>query len=211
MRPLRSLAILLAFGGYVPLAFAGEYAPLAPAMVHIPGKNYEIGKFEVTQGEWTAVMGSNPSNFTRCGDRCPVEQVSWDDIQIFLQKINAKTGKQYRLPTEAEWEYACSGGSQNEYCGGNDLNTVAWTDGNSNQQTHPVGQKQANGYGLYDMSGNVWEWMDDCWEGECAEHVRRGGSWVSLPQFARASYRSRVGSAVQDNDIGFRLARTLPE
>lgn len=209
MRPLRSLAILLAFGGYVPLAFAGEYAPLAPAMVHIPGKNYEIGKFEVTQGEWTAVMGSNPSNFTRCGDRCPVEQVSWDDIQIFLQKINAKTGKQYRLPTEAEWEYACSGGSQNEYCGGNDLNTVAWTDGNSNQQTHPVGQKQANGYGLYDMTGNVWEWVNDCWQGECARRALRGGSWLNFPQLAHVVPRGRYATANRD-DIGFRLARTLP-
>ncbi|MDD5301061.1 MAG: formylglycine-generating enzyme family protein [Gallionella sp.] len=210
MHRLNLLAISLAFGCYVPLALADEDVPLAPAMVRIPGKNYEIGKFEVTQGEWQAVMGSNPSNFTSCGDNCPVEQVSWQDIQIFLQKLNAKTGKQYRLPTVAEWEYACSGGSQNEYCGGNNLNALAWTEGNSNKQTHPVGQKKANGYGLHDMSGNVWEWMDDCWEGECAEHARCGGSWVSSPQFVRAPYCGRFGSAIRDDDVGFRLARTLP-
>ena len=124
-------------------------------MIAIPGKNYEMSKYEVTQGQWQAIMGSNPSYFKSCGENCPVDQVSWNDIQEFLQKLNAKTGKQYRLPSEAEWEYACYGGSQTEYCGGNDLNSVAWNRDNSNKTTHPVGQKQANGFGLYDMSGNA--------------------------------------------------------
>ena len=187
-----------------------EEAAKGPAMVRIPNKNYEIGKYEVTQAEWRAVMGNNPSNFSNCGDACPVEQVNWDDIQTFLQKLNAKSGRQYRLPTEAEWEYACYGGNQTEYCGGNDLNEVAWTGSNSDNKTHPVGQKKANGYGLYDMTGNVWERMSDCWEGDCAKRVLRGGSYNFRPETSRAAFRSRFGAATRYVLIGFRLARTLP-
>lgn len=187
-----------------------ENAAKGPAMVRIPDRNFEIGKYEVTHAEWRALMGNNPSNFSECGDACPVEQVNLEDIQTFLQKLNAKTGRQYRLPTEAEWEYACYGGSQTEYCGGNDLDALAWTASNSENQTHPVGQKKANGYGLYDMSGNVWEWMNDCWEGDCSRHVLRGGSWNFKPHHARAAFRSRFGAATRYVLIGFRLARTLP-
>ena len=181
-----------------------------PVMVRIPGKNYEMGKYEVTQAEWEAVMGSNPSSFK--GANLPVEMVSWNDIQEFLTKLNQKTGKQYRLPKEAEWEYACYGGSQTEYCGSNDINAVAWYGGNSGNKTHPVGQKQANGYGLYDMSGNVWEWMDDCYNAsDCsAGRVVRGGSWDGYPQLVRVALRIRVDSAGWIINIGFRLARTLP-
>ena len=178
-------------------------------MVRIPGKNYEIGKTEVTQAEWRTVMGTSPSHFSSCGDTCPVEKVSWNDTQEFIQKLNAKTGKQYRLPTGDEWEYACYGGSQSEYCGGNDLGAVAWTMGNSNSQTQPVGQKQANGYGLYDMTGNVWEWMNDCWQRDCAMRVLRGGSWLNFPQLAHVVPRGRYVATKRD-DVGFRLARTLP-
>lgn len=181
-----------------------------PAMVKIPGKNYEMGKYEVTQKEWRDVMGNNPSYFTSCGDHCPVEQVSWDDIQEFLQKLNQKTGRQYRLPSEEEWEYACYGGSQTEYCGDNDINAVAWHKGNSNQTSHPVGQKQANGYGLYDMCGNVWEWMENTYDNEHDRRSLRGGSWYTHPLLVRASFRlSYVPSSRGDRD-GFRLARTLP-
>jgi formylglycine-generating enzyme required for sulfatase activity len=183
---------------------------MIPAMVPIPGKNYEIGKYEVTQAEWREVMGINPSKFSNCGDTCPVEKVSWDDAQAFIQKLSAKTGRQYRLPTEAEWEYACYGGSQSEYCGGNDVDAVAWTDSKGNEQTHPVGQKQANGYGLYDMSGNVMEWTNDCWEGNCARRVFRGGSWINYPRDARVSYRISFGTAIRNGSGGFRLARTIP-
>ncbi|QQS53593.1 MAG: SUMF1/EgtB/PvdO family nonheme iron enzyme [Candidatus Competibacteraceae bacterium] len=119
---------------------------------------FEIGKYEVTQGQWQAVMGDNPPYFKR-GDDYPVESVSWNDIQAYLEKLNARTGRKYRLPTEAEWEYACRGGATGQrYCGGDDPDRLAWYDANSGRQTHPVGRKAANGYGLYDLSGNIWEW-----------------------------------------------------
>jgi formylglycine-generating enzyme required for sulfatase activity len=183
---------------------------LIPEMVRIPGKNYEIGKFEVTQAEWRSVMGSNPSKFGKCGDDCPVERVSWDDIQSYLQILNAKTGKQYRLPTEDEWEFACYGGIQSTYCGGNDVEKVAWTDSKGNEQTHPVGQKQANGYGLYDMSGNVMEWTNGCWNEDCSRRVFRGGAWLYSPWDARVSYRIMFITSIRNSSGGFRLARTIP-
>jgi len=191
-----------------------------PEMVRIPGKNYEMGKYEVSQKEWREVMGSNPSKFSACGNNCPVEQVSWDDIQIFLQKLNAKTGKQYRLPDEAEWEYACYGGNKTEYCGSNDINSVAWYGGsratppmgNSGSETHPVGQKQANGYGLYDMSGNVFEWMNNCYDSSncSAGRALRGGSWYATSLVVSAANRYGYGAAIRLSRIGFRVARTLP-
>jgi len=155
--------------------------------------DYYIGKYEVTQGQWKAIMGNNPSYFKDCGDNCPVEQVSWNDIQDFMTKLNNKTGKNYRLPTEAEWEYAAkSGGKSEKYAGGNDIDSVAWYTSNSGGKTHPVGQKTANGLGIYDMSGNVWEWVND-WYGDKyygespknnpkgsnsgSDRVLRGGCW----------------------------------
>jgi formylglycine-generating enzyme required for sulfatase activity len=183
---------------------------MIPVMVPIPGKNYEIGKYEVTQAEWRSVMGNNPSKFSNCGDNCPVEKVSWDDTQVYIQKLNATTGRQYRLPTETEWEFACYGGIQSEYCGGNNVDAVAWTDEKGNEQTHPVGQKQANGYGLYDMSGNVMEWTNDCWQENCSLRVFRGGSWINSPRDARVSYRIMFVTSIRNGSGGFRLARTIP-
>jgi serine/threonine protein kinase len=179
-------------------------------MVRIPGKNYEMGKYEVTQGQWKAVMGKNPSEFKKCGDNCPVENVSWNDAQTFIKKLNGLTGKQYRLPNETEWEYACYGGSQTEYCGGNNIDSVSWYDGNSGHKTHPAGKKQANGYGLYDMSGNVCEWVQDWYDNSQEERVLRGGSWYLEPQSLRAAYRYDFGPAGWLDHFGFRLARTLP-
>jgi formylglycine-generating enzyme required for sulfatase activity len=181
-----------------------------PVMIRIPNRQYEIGKFVITQVEWRAVMGNNPSNFSQCGDGCPVENVSWDDAQLFIQKLNDKTGKSYRLPSESEWELACYGGLSTKYCGSNDLNSVAWFSDNSHGSTQPVGQKQANGYGIYDMSGNVWEWMSDCYNGNCETRVLRGGSWGFGPNFLRAAFRSVGVPSNRNNNFGFRLARTLP-
>jgi len=163
----------------------------------------------VTQAQWRAVMGNTPSYFTDC-DNCPAEQVSWDNIQIYLQKLNAKTGKQYRLPTEAEWEFACYGGNKTEYCGDNDAGSVAWYSDNSGSRTQPVAQKQANGYGLYDMSGNVWEWMNDCFDSNCDRRVLRGGSWGNVPYCARSALREDSAPHFRSGSFGFRVVRTLP-
>ena len=156
--------------------------------------DFAIGKYEVTQEVWEAVMGENPSDFEGCS-QCPVEHVSWNDVQAFLTKLNAVTGVRYRLPTEAEWEYAARGGQRSRgypYAGSETPGSVAWYGRNSWGATHPVGQKQPNELGLYDMSGNVWEWVADCWHadyvgapsdrsawqsGDCSVRVLRGGSW----------------------------------
>jgi formylglycine-generating enzyme required for sulfatase activity len=201
---------LLAVSLMVPVAYATDQGGSSIEMVSIPDRNYEMGKYEVTQDEWRAVMGNNPSRFSSCGDGCPVEQVSWDDIQVFLQKLNAKTGRQYRLPNESEWEYACSGGSKTDYCGGNNLDAVGWYAQNSGSKTHQVGQKQANGYGLYDMSGNVLEWMSDCEGSSCGGRVVGGGCWDDYQYHARATSRGYYTTATRTSGIGFRVVRSLP-
>ncbi|MDD5300184.1 MAG: SUMF1/EgtB/PvdO family nonheme iron enzyme [Gallionella sp.] len=183
--------------------------PDCPEMVILP-KSFAMGKYEVTQGQWKALMGNNPSHFSSCGDSCPVEQVSWNDAQAFIQKLNAKTGKQYRLPTEAEWEYACYGGIQSEYCGGNNFDAVGWNNDNCNRQIHPVGQKQANGYGLYDMSGNVWEWAQDLYDSKHDWRVLRGGSCFIYAKYSRAAVRYDHDPGDRSLGIGFRVARVLP-
>jgi formylglycine-generating enzyme required for sulfatase activity len=189
---------------------------------------FAIGKYEVTQGEWRAVMGSNPSYFKDCGDRCPVEQVSWEDVQAFIGKLNEKTGKDYRLPSEAEWEYACRAGGRHKWCGSDNVDAVAWYDGNSGGRTHAVGGKRANGWGLHDMSGNVWEWVQDCYEEgydkgqpvdgrthepstNCARRVIRGGGWYFyLSRNTRSAYRFWYTPDYRFYFLGFRLSRTLP-
>ncbi len=182
--------------------------------------DFSIGKHEVTQAQWRAVMGNNPSNFKNC-DQCPVEQVSWEDIQLFLTQLNAKTGKKYRLPTEAEWEFAARGGNQSngyKYAGSNVLSEVAWFNDNLGR-THPVGGKKANELGLYDMSGNVWEWCQDWKEvypsttqidptgaASGSYRVGRGGSWGSGAGRCRVSYRGFNAPQLRYLILGFRLA-----
>jgi formylglycine-generating enzyme required for sulfatase activity len=182
---------------------------------------FAIGKYEVTQGEWKALMGVNPSKNPECGDACPVENVSWNDAGEFLRRLAAKTGQPYRLPSEAEWEYACRAGAVEDYCGSNDPDRVLWW-GDEYGSTQPVGKKQANAWGLFDMSGNVWEWVADCshpdyrgapgdgsaWvEAGCASRILRGGSWMDGPQYARAALRFGFKADFRAGDIGLRVAR----
>jgi formylglycine-generating enzyme required for sulfatase activity len=189
---------------------------------------FAIGKTEITQQQWHTVMGNNPSYFTTCGDDCPVEQVSWDDVHEFIQKLNAKTGKQYRLPSEAEWEYACRAGSQQEYCGSDNADSVAWNSYNSGSflfnSPHPVATKQANAFGLFDMSGNVWEWVEDnyhdsyagvpidgrVWTGASSLYVLRGGSWGNEVKNGRAAQRYKFAANYRHYSYGFRLVRMIP-
>ena len=193
-------------------------------------KGFYLGKYEVTQAQWQAVMGNNPSRFSGCG-RCPVEQVSWEDVQVFIGKLNGRSGGgQYRLPTEAEWEYAARAGTTTDtYAGdvteprGNDpvVNGIAWYDENSGNGTHPVGQKAANPWGLHDMLGNVWEWVGD-WYGDYPGGAVtdptgpgsgwgrefRGGSWRHIAGDCRSAYRSGLSPGDRYHFLGFRLLRT---
>ncbi|WP_051294877.1 SUMF1/EgtB/PvdO family nonheme iron enzyme [Maridesulfovibrio bastinii] len=181
-----------------------------------------LGKYEVTQAEWQRVMGNNPSHFK--GDRNPVETVSWNDAQEFIKRMNAKGNGTFRLPTEAEWEYAArSGGRDETYAGGNDVDRVAWYNGNSGKKTHPVGTKAPNGLGLYDMSGNVCEWCQDwynknaysqhsrqnpIYSGGGFDRVYRGGGWSSYAWGVRAANRCWIDPDCRNDDLGFRLLRT---
>lgn len=192
------------------------------------GRSFAIGKYEVTQGEWRAVMGSNPSHFNNCGDRCPVEQVSWGDVQVFIRKLKEKTRKDYRLPSEAEWEYACRAGGRHKWCGSDSAEAVAWHSGNSGGKTLAAGGKGANGWGLHDMSGNVWEWVQDCYEESgynkgqpvdgrahdpgtnCTRRVYRGGGWYVYSRGSRSAIRYWYAPDDRGNFLGFRLSRTLP-
>jgi formylglycine-generating enzyme required for sulfatase activity len=178
---------------------------------------------EVTQAQWQALMGSNPSSFK--GDNRPVEGVSWNAVRAFIAQLNQKDpGKGYRLPTEAEWEYACRAGSTSRWCFGDDekvLEEYAWYGANSGKQTHPVGQKKANAWGLFDMHGNVWEWCQD-WYGDYSSGVQRdprgpksgssrvyrGGRWAGNAQNLRCSFRNGRNPTLSDCSLGFRLSRT---
>ncbi len=190
-------------------------------------QSFALGKFEVTQGQWKAVMGNNPSRFTECGDNCPVERVSWNDIQEYIQKLNQRSGKTYRLASEAEWEYAARAGSTGKWSFGDNqsqLGEYAWYSANSGK-TQRVGQKKPNAFGLYDMHGNVWEWVQDvlhdnysgaptdgsAWMngGDNSRRVLRGGSWSDIPAGLRSANRFWYSPESRIISIGFRLARTV--
>jgi len=185
--------------------------------------SFFIGKYEVTQEQWRAVMGNNPSSHWGC-DRCPVAGIRWDDAQEFISKLNQLTGKRYRLPTEAEWEYAARGGNRSkgyEYSGSNDIRLVAWYSDNSDTETHPVGRKRPNELGIYDMTGNVYEWCNDWYDEDYykkspknnpqgpsngTRRVMRGGVYNFFPKFCRIALRSYfTPSDPAGGDYGFRL------
>jgi formylglycine-generating enzyme required for sulfatase activity len=178
-------------------------------------QSLSIGKFEVTQAQYKAVMGTNPSSFK--GDDLPVDSVSWNDAGEFCNKLSRATGRAYRLPTEAEWEYAARANTTGSFAG--NAEAMTWYDANSGNRTHPVGQKEPNDFGLYDMNGNVWEWCqskykpypyraDDGREDLQTTDVRvmRGGSWRSPQKGCRSAYRRRVPP--DDRTIGFRIVLT---
>lgn len=148
-------------------------------------KPFYMQNTEVTQGQWRKVMGKNPSYFENCGDDCPVEQVSWDDVGQFVAKLNQMEEGEYRLPSEAEWDYAArSGGREETYAGGENIDELGWYSKNSKSTTHPVGQLDPNGLGLYDMSGNVWEWVEDDWHASYDGAPGDGRAWVDDPRGA---------------------------
>ena len=220
--------VVIPAGSFVMGSNDGDADENPPHSVSV--RSFALGKYEVTQGQWKAVMGSNPSGFKECGDNCPVEQVSWSDIQQYLAKLNGMTGMKYRLASEAEWEYAARAGSTGKYSWGNEIGRnqancngcgSRWDD----KSTAPVGSFSANAFGLHDMHGNVWEWVEDVWHdnyagaptdgsawksgGDSSRGVLRGGSWNFNPGFLRSA--NRFGnSPVFRSGLGFRLARTVP-
>lgn len=204
---------------------------------------FQLGKTQVTVGQFkqfiaaagrTDLVDDNFMKYNAYGDNAPVVWVSWHDAQAFIDWLNKTDGGGYRLPTEAEWEYACRAeGGQHTYCGGNDLNALGWYYENSGNRQRPVGGKQPNAFGLHDMSGNVWEWVQDCWHdnyrgapsdghawkddlplpawmGNCFgdKRVLRGGSWYNTAKSTRAANRGYNSPDYRSNGYGFRLART---
>lgn len=181
-------------------------------------EGFWLAAYEVTQTEWIAVMGTNPSHFDECGP-CPVEQVSWEDVQEFIWLLNAGEAGRYRLPTEAEWEYAARAGTRGDRYA-RDLDGLGWCVDNSEESTHPVGQKAPNSWGLYDMVGNVWEWVQDIYgpypgvrvtdpEGPAVGSLRvlRGGGWSNRTRHCRTSSRSNDDPDFGYVNVGFRLLR----
>lgn len=183
--------------------------------------SFYIGKYEVTQAQWQAVMRTNPSYFKDCGGNCPVEQVSWEDAQDFINKLNeANDGFKYRLPTEAEWEYACRAGTTGDYYAA-DVDDTGWYFDNAGKKTRAVGGKQPNAFGLYDMSGNVWEWCRDWYHanyngaptdgsawlsgGEQQHRVLRGGSWGVYATSLRSASRVDNAPVFHNSARGFRV------
>ena len=200
----------------------GSYADSDEKPAHrVTLSSFSISRYEVTQEEWQAVMGNNPSNFK--GSKRPVENVSWNYCQEFIRRLNAMTGKHFRLPTEAEWEYAARGGNRSQgykYSGSNNLNSVAWYYDNSGKTSHDVGQKSPNELGIYDMSGNVWEWCSD-WYGNYSSssqtnstgsysgsnRVYRGGGWAGNAWDCRSSNRHNNAPSSGSSALGLRLAQ----
>lgn len=203
--------------GASPNDLAARYNEEPAHSVTVSG--FYIGKYEVTQKQWVEIMGSNPSNYK--GDELPVENVNWNDVQEFILKLNAKTGKKYRLPTEAEWEFAARGGNKSKgykYSGSNKISAVACYRDRLGSKTQPVGTKAPNELGIYDMSGNVCEWCSDCYgiyssdpqtnpkgPSSGSDRVIRGGSFFHNAEHCRVSSRTFCLSEYGLFSIGFRL------
>lgn len=216
--------MIMVVGGYYMMGSAdglgGAWYDTAPHPVELT--NFYISKYEVTQKLWKAVMGNNPSEIK--GDNLPVTNVSYEMVKEFITKLNQLTGKHYRLPTEAEWEYAARGGFRKKdckYAGSDKLNSVAWYANNSKDKVHPVGKKAPNELGLFDMSGNVWEWVNDWYgldyyeyseevnplgPGSANERVIRGGGYMEIDEDCTVYRRGRFDPKSGNPSIGFRLA-----
>ncbi len=187
-------------------------------------KGLWLGQTEVTQAQYLKIVGGNPSQFTD-DDSHPVESISWREAVEMTEKLSAQTGNRYRLPSEAEWAYACTAGGQHKrYCGDGELSELAWYLDNSDESTQPVGELEPNAWGLMDMSGNVREWVQDCWNdsytgaptdgsawisGDCEHRVLRGGSWTIGEEWLRQANRNRNNRFSPGDFIGFRLALDL--
>jgi len=192
-------------------------------------RSFYLQSAPVTQGQWQRLMGNNPSHFKDCGENCPVEKVSWEDARQFIKKLNeVEKTEDYRLPSEAEWEYACQGSSDAEFSFGDEVERLyefAWYSKNSGDKTHPVGDKEPNGWGLYDMHGNVWEWVEDDWhdsyegapdDGRAwidsprgSARVIRGGGWYNDALVCRSAFRASLWSESRYSLVGFRLSRSV--
>ena len=222
--------VLVLGGEFIMGTDISEYGPEKPAH-KVTVSDFYIGKYEVTQKQWTGIMGTNPSYFKGC-DNCPVENVSWDSVQVFIQKLNIKTGKTYRLPTEAEWEYACRAGTTTPFNTGNNLTTSQANyngnypynnnrEGKYREKTMPVGSFAPNAFGLYDMHGNVAEWCSDWYDSgyyanspqnnpigpsSGSYRVDRGGSWSIDASNCRVAIRNSTPPGGRNDRLGFRLA-----
>ena len=217
-------------GTYLMGCGSGDCPPNESPEHEVTVSGFWIGKYTVTQGQWQKVMGGNPSGFQK-GDNYPVETVSWDDAKEFIRKLNGNNGYTFRLPSEAEWEYAArSGGKAQKYAGGSDVDAVAWYGANSGKSTHPVGTKAPNGLGIYDMSGNVWQWCEDIYDESAYKNhqrnnpisnsgsslrVLRGGSWSRDATWARCTFRGHwepashgLGGRLGGSGLGLRLVRS---
>ncbi len=228
--PTTGMEFVWVEGGTYQMGCGSMDCPPNEAPEHaVTVSGFWIEKYTVTQGQWQKVMGNNPSGFKK-GDNYPVETVSWDDAKEFIQKLNGKSGYSFRLPTEAEWEYAArSGGKTEKYAGGNDPDAVAWYSANSGKSTHPVGTKAPNGLGIYDMSGNVWQWCEDIYDMDAykkhqrnnpvtnsggSSRVLRGGSWSRDATWVRCTFRGQwepashgYGGRLGGTGLGLRLVR----
>ncbi|MGA7180000.1 MAG: formylglycine-generating enzyme family protein [Thiobacillaceae bacterium] len=201
----------------------GDVNPSEKPIHKVCIRGFWLGRHEVTQKEYAQVTESNPSYFK--GDDRPVEQVNWDEANAFAVQLGKRNGRLMRLPSEAEWEYACRAGGQHDiYCGQGPVSDLGWFGSNSSTRTHPVGQKLPNAWGAADMTGNVWEWVQDCWHsdyagapadgsawaenGNCRQRVFRGGGWFDSLPFLRAAYRNKYEATSRLSYLGFRLVMT---